>query len=368
MVAGASIRPPEAETAAPAGLWIPRGLSNGTKFGDNPLRHRCTVLIVDDDRTVRRLMQRAFQMAGYRTATAADGFEALAMLAAFEQPIAAVVTDAVMPGMGGAKLVADAHARGLDLGIRFYLMSGNTDCIARWGNRAAGFHGAFTKPFDIGHVIRQVDEDLVPPPGAEPGLHANGIGWLARALARHDSGTGAHSNLVTRYTAVLTRAMAVPNDVAADIANAAALHDIGKIDVPEAILTKPGPLDPAEVAVMRRHGEIGYSILTRESHRLAGLAAQIARHHHDRFDGTGYTALAGFDIPLPARIVAVADIYDALRSARPYKPALTHEEAAACLLVGDGRTDPRHFDPAVLTAFKSALPEFQRIVRDGSQD
>ncbi|MEQ9333809.1 HD domain-containing phosphohydrolase [Thalassobaculum sp.] len=334
-------------------------------FGENALRDRSTVLIVDDDRTVRGLLQRALHLAGYRTAVAADGYEALATLATFEQPITAVVTDAIMPGLAGTALVEEAHARGLDLGIRFYLMSGNMDVIARWGNRASGFHAAFTKPFDIGHVVRQLDEDLAPPPGAEPDVQANGIGWLARALAQHDSGTGAHSNLVTRYTAVLARAMAVPDDIAVDIADAAALHDVGKIGVPEAILNKPGPLDAAEVAVMRGHGEIGYSILSREPHRLAGLAAQIARHHHDRFDGSGYTPLAGFAIPLPARIVAVADIYDALRSARPYKPALSHEEAAACLLVGDGRTDPSHFDPDVLTAFRSALPEFQRIVRYG---
>lgn len=366
MNAHAVAHPGETGTAPAKGAAAPRPAARSGRFGDNALRDRSTVLIVDDDRTVRSLLQRALSIAGYRTATAADGPEALAILAAFEQPITAVLTDAVMPGMSGVGLVEAAHARGLDIGIRFYLMSGNTECLDRWGNVLSGFHGIFSKPFEVKELVSRLDEDLAPPPGADLGVHPSGIGWLARALANHDSGTGAHSNLVTRYTGVLAGAMGLPAGEADDIACAAALHDIGKIGVPEAILTKPGPLDPAEFAVIRNHGEIGHAILAREPHRLAGLAAQIARHHHDRFDGSGYTPLAGFAIPLPARIVAVADIYDALRSARAYKPALSHEEAAARLLVGDGRTDPSHFDPAVLTAFRSALDGFRRIDRYGS--
>jgi HD-GYP domain-containing protein (c-di-GMP phosphodiesterase class II) len=141
------------------------------------------------------------------------------------------------------------------------------------------------------------------------------------------------------------------------------------MSIDAAVLRKKGALDPAEWTEMRRHPLYGYEIL-RQSPRLA-MAADIARCHHEKWDGSGYPAgLAGEAIPLAARIVAVVDVYDALRAPRPYKEGLSHEEACRVLLDGDARTRPaEQFDPALLALFRTHHAAFDAIwtkLRDGA--
>ncbi|SDG59730.1 HD-GYP domain-containing protein [Thalassobaculum litoreum] len=326
-------------------------------------RGRHVVLIVDDDPTIRELLRRVLTMAGYRTATADGGLESLAAIDQFEGAITAVVTDVSMPGLDGLGLIGAAAARKLDQGVQFYLMSGAPHSLSMARTIGLPISGTFQKPLDIVALVARLDADLLAPAKVEDEIALDGIGWLGRALAHHDKVTGAHSDQVARYTAILSGAMGLPVGLAEDITSTSVLHDIGKIGISDMILNKPAPLTDDEFAVIRRHGEIGHSILTAENHRLSGMASQIARHHHERFDGTGYNRLAGYDIPLPARIVALTDVYDALRSPRPYKPALTHEEAVSCILKGDGRTKPEHFDPAVLSAFEGIKDVFERVDR-----
>ena len=327
-------------------------------------RGRHVILIVDDDLAIRELLRRVLSVAGYRVGTAANGLECLAEIDAFAGAVTAVITDVSMPGLDGLGLIGAAAARNLDHGLRFYLMSGAPQSLSASRTIGLPISSTFDKPLDIVGLVARLDADLLAPVMAEDEIALDGIGWLGRALAHHDEVTSTHSDLVARYTAILCSAMGLPVALAEDISSTSVLHDIGKIGISDTILNKPGPLTDDEFAVMRRHGEIGHSILTAENHRLSGMASQIARHHHERFDGTGYNRLAGYDIPLPARIVALTDVYDALRSPRPYKPALTHEEAVACILVGDGRTRPEHFDPAVLSAFDSVKDIFERVDRD----
>jgi len=326
-------------------------------------RGRHVVLIVDDDLAIREILRRALTTAGYRVATAANGLESLGAIEGFEGAITAVITDVSMPGMDGLGLIGAAAARKFDSGLQFYLMSGMPESLSTARTIGLPISCTFQKPLEIVVLIARLDADLLVPAMAEDEIALDGIGWLGRALAHHDKVTGTHSDLVARYTAILCGAMGLPVTLALDITNTSVLHDIGKIGISDAILNKPGPLTDDEFAVMRNHGEIGHSILTAENHRLSGMASQIARYHHDRFDGTGYNRLAGYDIPLPARIVALTDVYDALRSPRPYKAALTHEEAVDCILKGDGRTKPDHFDPAVLSAFDGIKDVFARVNR-----
>lgn len=174
---------------------------------------------------------------------------------------------------------------------------------------------------------------------------------LARAAEIHDEDTGNHILRVNEYSHALAQLAGQGRAFCDTIRYSAALHDVGKMSVDHAILSKRGPLDEREQAEMRRHPEYGYEILI-VSDRLQ-MAADIALNHHEQWDGGGYPRrVAGTDIPLSARIVALADCYDALRSRRAYKPAFTHERTVEILTHGDERLNPAaHFDPHLLTLF-----------------
>ena len=162
-----------------------------------------------------------------------------------------------------------------------------------------------------------------------------------RLRDRLDHATQKHAERIARLAFEIGRELGLDGRALDELRQAAPLHDIGKLAVPEEILLKPGRLDPAEMAIARRHAAAGAQMLT-------GLAAEIAHTHHERWDGTGYPAgLAGEEIPLAGRIVAVADVFDALISERPYKPAWPVERAIAEIRAGAGT----HFDPAVVAAF-----------------
>jgi putative two-component system response regulator len=140
------------------------------------------------------------------------------------------------------------------------------------------------------------------------------------------------------------------------------MHDVGKIAIPDAILLKPGRFEPDEWEVMKTHSGLGAKLLAGGRSPYLVMGAEIALSHHERWDGGGYPdGLAGEAIPLCARIMNICDQYDALRSVRPYKPAFTHERTLEILTVGDGRTLPSHFDPAVLAAFGRCTGRFRDI-------
>ncbi|MGH7389846.1 MAG: HD-GYP domain-containing protein [Candidatus Rokuibacteriota bacterium] len=164
---------------------------------------------------------------------------------------------------------------------------------------------------------------------------------LANALEAKDPYTRGHSERVGAWSRRLAGVLELPPAEVEAVAQAGLLHDIGKIGVPEAVLGKRGPLDPDEWAHMRRHPLVGAQIVAPFDFLAAG--ALVIRHHHERWDGTGYPdGLAGPRIPLGARIVAVADVYDALTSTRPYRAALPHAAAIDHLLAEAGRTLDEH--------------------------
>jgi two-component system response regulator RpfG len=170
---------------------------------------------------------------------------------------------------------------------------------------------------------------------------------LARAIEYRDSGTSAFLERMSRIAALVAEQLGMGEEDVRAIELAAPLHDMGKIAIPDAVLMKPGPLDPDELAIMRRHPKIGHELLSGSQNRLIQIGAIIALRHHERFDGTGYPdGLRGEQIPIEARIVAVADVFDALISARPYKPAWTRDAALAYLYAQRGRL----FDPACVDA------------------
>jgi HD-GYP domain-containing protein (c-di-GMP phosphodiesterase class II) len=194
------------------------------------------------------------------------------------------------------------------------------------------------------------------------------ISLLARAAEIYDEGTGNHIYRVNEYSGFLGQTMGRDEKYCHQLRYSAQLHDVGKMGVSPSVLCKTGALNPDERREMDNHTIYGHRILS-HSPRLA-MAAEIALNHHEKWDGTGYpSGKRGEEIPLAARIVQLADIYDALRAARPYKAVIDHERACAIILHGDERIDSKgHFDPQVVEAFgdsHNALDQIWQSLQDG---
>lgn len=181
---------------------------------------------------------------------------------------------------------------------------------------------------------------------------------LCRASEYRDPETGAHIQRMAHYSCLIAAELGLSSEEQEHILNAAPMHDIGKVGTPDHILLKPGRLDAAEMEIMRQHAVIGYNILKSSEARMLRLAAEIAYSHHERYDGSGYpNGLKGEQIPLVGRIVAVADVFDALTSVRPYKQAWTLDEARKYLLDNSGS----HFDPRCVDALMQRWPAVLEI-------
>lgn len=192
---------------------------------------------------------------------------------------------------------------------------------------------------------------------------------LLTATRCRDQETGEHVIRIAHYARRLALCTGWTTPDAELLFEASPMHDVGKIGVPDAVLLKPGPLNEAEWKLLKRHTEIGAELLSGSRSPLIETARQIALTHHERWDGSGYPhALKGLAIPLAGRIVMLVDQYDALRTKRPYKPALSHRETCQVMLDGDGRTLPRHFDPLLLAAFRDIHGDFREIYGLHSDD
>jgi putative two-component system response regulator len=171
---------------------------------------------------------------------------------------------------------------------------------------------------------------------------------MSRAAEFRDPETGAHIQRMAHYSQIIARGLDLEPRKQKLLLEAAPMHDVGKIGIPDYILLKPGKLTPEEMEVMKGHSRLGYELLQGSGSEILRAGAEIAISHHEKYDGTGYpNALKGTDIPLYGRIVAVADVFDALTSERPYKKAWPLEDAVRFLEEGRGK----HFDPMCIEAF-----------------
>ncbi len=191
---------------------------------------------------------------------------------------------------------------------------------------------------------------------------------MTRAAEHKDEETGAHLKRVSYYSREMARVLGMDAEFVDRIFVASPMHDIGKIGIPDNVLLKPGSLTPGEWLIMKTHTTIGARILGSSSSPYLIMGAEIALHHHERWDGRGYPrGTRGLGIPLTARIMNVGDVYDALRSKRPYKPAFDHRTTVEIMTHGDGRTHPEHFDPDLLAVFARTHESFRDIFETAAE-
>jgi Response regulator containing a CheY-like receiver domain and an HD-GYP domain len=338
------------------------GHASSARVGD------CRILLVDDEAANVTLLKRILVQGGF---SQVDGFTssvaALARAAAWRPDL--IVIDLHMPELDGFGLLEGlAPVLETEAFLPVVFLSGDTSVQVKRRALAAGATDFLTKPFDavevtlrIGnllemrlmHLAREHENDALEQRVRErtsdlEQSQSEVYERLVRVAAYRDDDTGKHTQRVGWRSAQTAHALGVDPSLAQRLGLAAELHDIGKVGVPDQILHKPGRLTPDEFSVMQRHAAIGQAMLTGSRSPTLRLAEEIARSHHERWDGTGYPdSLVGEDIPLSARIVAVADVADALAHDRPYRAAWTMEAALAELRAQSGK----HFDPRIVEAY-----------------
>jgi cyclic di-GMP phosphodiesterase len=312
------------------------------------------VLCVDDDVQVRALIARVLTGAGHECVAAGSADEARVLLA--QGSFAAVLCDINLPGASGLELLRELRTEHPD--IAAVMVTGRDDPSVAEHALGLGAYGYLTKPFapnelliDLANALRRREADVLRRHENESAVreaHLDSLRRLSRAVEYHDGETGAHIERVGEHAVSIARALHLEEGPIELLRAAAPLHDIGKIGVPSALLTKRGPLTGAERTVIEKHTELGRELLAGSGNEVLEMAATIAWTHHERWDGSGYPrGLAGDDIPLVGRIVAVADVFDAITSDRPYRSAMGVGEAVA-LITGQAGTA---FDPDVVDAF-----------------
>jgi putative two-component system response regulator len=344
---------------------------------------RGNILIVDDIPENLRVLSKLLVGSGHKPRPVASGTAALRAVDAEHPDL--ILLDVMMPEMDGYEVCTRLKRRKDTAHIPIIFIT----ALSETGNETKGFDcGAvdyITKPFSAPVVesrvgthlalkwahdelenrneilevrIASATESLRIAYGQIKALSNEAILRLSRAAEFRDTETANHLVRMARYAGAIARQMGMSSTEVEDIVNASPMHDIGKIGIPDSVLLKPGKLTPSEWRVMQQHTEVGRQILLDSEMPLLKLGATIAWTHHERWDGKGYPQQLGGDlIPLVGRIVAVADVFDALTSKRPYKDAFPVERAFKIL----EEEREHHFDPRVVDAFFAAQVEILAI-------
>ena len=350
---------------------------------------RISILAVDDIPANLTLLQEMLQAKGYRVLTSPNGKTAL--IAAAKSRPALILLDINMPEMNGFEVCERLKADEALKEIPVLFISALSETADKIKAFSVGGVDYVTKPFQFEEVHARVKthlrlqslqlelkkhnlhlEELVTEKVREiSNSQLATIHAVSKLAESRDDDTGHHIERTQTFSNILAEKMqenpryagCINVTFVENIYNASPLHDIGKVGISDNILLKPGKLTPEEFEVMKTHAMIGANTLiaTRNKYpknAFVNMGIAIARSHHEKWDSSGYPdGLVGEDIPLSARIMAVSDVYDALRSKRPYKPAFTHEKSCEIIMEGTGR----HFDPAVIHAFTAVEAEFADI-------
>jgi putative two-component system response regulator len=317
---------------------------------------RPQLLVVDDEPVNLQVLRQVLQD-DYRLLFARDGIKALE-LAERERP-ELILLDVMMPGMTGYEVCERLKGMPATAAIPVIFVSALSDAQDETRGFEVGAVDYITKPLSPPVVRARVRTHLSLVRVEElRNTRLQIVQRLGLAAEYKDNETGLHVIRMSHYSRVLALAAGFSERDAEELLNAAPMHDVGKIGIPDAVLRKPGKLDAEEWAVMREHAQIGAQIIGEHSSGLLHMAREIALSHHEKWDGSGYpNGLAGEDIPLVGRIVAIADVFDALTSERPYKKAWSVEAAVELLRAEAGR----HFDPQLVELFLTQLPVLLEI-------
>ena len=317
---------------------------------------RPRLLLVDDEPTNLQVLRHVLQ-ADYRLLFATDGARALQV--AREQRPDLVLLDIMMPHMDGYAVCCALKADPATAGIPVIFITALNDSQDETAGFDVGGVDYLTKPVSPPVVRARVRTHLSLVRMEElRETRLQIVQRLGRAAEYKDNETGMHVIRMSHFSQLLALAAGCSPAWAEDLLNAAPMHDVGKIGIPDAVLRKPGPLDADEWATMRRHPEIGAEIIGEHPSGVLQLAREIALAHHEKWDGSGYPrGLAGEAIPLSARIVAIADVFDALTTRRPYKEPWPVQEAMNHIAAQAGK----HFDPALVALFAPLLPQLLEV-------
>ena len=283
------------------------------------------ILIVDDESSARAALETLLRREGYDVHDAADGRSALAACSDFKPDL--ILLDILMPGIDGFEVCRRIKETPETRLTPVVLITGLSDTEDRIRGITAGADDFLSKPIDINELLartrsllrlKQYTDELE---NAEVVLFS-----LAQSIEARDPYTRGHCERLAEMSVMLGQKLGLPDDQIKALRRGGIVHDIGKVVVPDAILLKPGPLSPGEIAVMRKHPVVGERICA--PLKTLRLVLPIIRHHHEKRDGSGYPdGLSGEEIPLAARILQLADVYDALTTDRPYRTAVPSEVA-----------------------------------------
>ena len=317
---------------------------------------RPRLLLVDDEPTNLQVLRHVLQ-ADYRLLFATDGARALQV--AREQQPQLILLDIMMPGMDGYAVCRALKADPATAAVPVIFVTALNDSQDETAGFDAGAVDYITKPVSPPVVRARVRNHLSLVRVDElRETRLQIVQRLGRAAEYKDNETGMHVIRMSHFSRLIALAAGCDPAWTEDLLNAAPMHDVGKIGIPDAVLRKPGPLDADEWATMRSHPEIGAEIIGEHPSGVLQLAREIALAHHEKWDGSGYPrGLAGEAIPLSARIVAIADVFDALTTRRPYKEPWPVQEAMSHIAAQAGK----HFDPALVALFAPLLPQLLEI-------
>lgn len=334
-----------------------------------------TILVVDDLPANIDLMNQVLRPF-YRVKAAINGERAIAIASSDPRPDM-ILLDVMMPGVDGLETCERLKANPATASIPVIFVTAMSKEQDEQRGLSLGAVDYVTKPISPPIVLARVKTHLA--------LHRQNVELerkvnerteelaqtrlevirrLGRAAEFRDNETGLHVIRMSNYAYVIARRLGIDESWCQLLLNAAPMHDVGKIGIPDSILLKPGPLTPEEWAIMKRHPVIGAEIIGSETNELLRMSSEIALCHHEKWDGSGYpNGLKGAEIPLSARIVAIADVFDALTTERPYKSAWTVEAAVNLVTENAGR----HFDPELVQIFLSVLPEILEIRQEHAE-
>jgi putative two-component system response regulator len=343
------------------------------------------LLVIDDDEGMRRSLARVLTGAGYECATAGSTAEARGVLGT--DAVDLLICDVRMPDESGLDLIATLHHEPESPPV--LMISGEDDPLVAEVAIEHGAYGYLVKPFDNRELLinvsnalhrrrleerernhranlelavtersRELAETVARLERSRHELHRSRqetIHRLSRAVELRDAETGGHIERIGENSALLAERLGIEPPTVSLLRAASPMHDVGKIGIPDEILLKPGRLTPGERTTMEQHATIGWRILSGSDSDLLNLAASIALTHHERFDGSGYPrGLQGDGIPIEGRLVAVADVFDALTHDRVYRPAYSLDEAVEIMRLGRGT----HFDPQVLDVLLDSVEDY----------